>query len=223
MGRKTGLSAGSQPLTAATVRSVARALEKILVELQGGAAFQLTRMTRVKRLCIDQAAAEAFALFIAGHALAKLEYRERPDSVSAERWEQFITLARDGVARLEEFLPGRSTETERVLHAQRHALYQAQSEHKGVPYGLVRLIVCWEAMQVERAIDCVLSHWPEERARYGYELASDYVKRYEPGASRELNRASVAPLAEIIGFWHGYADSLAAAAHAPGAPEHGKG
>jgi len=198
-------------------------LEGVLAELQGGAEFQLTRMTRVKRLCTDQAAAEAFALFIAGRALAKLEHRERPDSVSPERWEQFIALARDGVARLEEFLPGRSAENERALRAQRHALYQAQSEHKGVPYGRVRLIVCWEAMQVERAIDCVLSRWPEERARYGYELASDYVKRYDPGAFRELNWASAAPLAEIIGFWHGYADSLAAAARAPGAAEHGKG
>lgn len=223
MGRTTGLNAGPQPLTAATVRSVARALERILAELQAGAAFQVTRMTRVKRLCADQAAAEAFALFIAGRALAKLEHRERPDSVSAERWEQFITLARDGVGRLEEFLSDRSVETERALRAQRHALYQAQSDHKGVPYGLVRLIVCWEAMQVERAIDCVLSQSPDQRAGYGYELASDYVKRYDPGAFRELNRASAAPLAEIIGFWYGYADSLAAAARAPGAAEHGKG
>lgn len=52
---------------------------------------------------------------------------------------------------------------------------------------------------------------PELRARYGYELASDYVKRYEPTAFGDLNRASVEPLAEVTRFWHGYAHSLGAA------------
>lgn len=201
-----------KPITAATVRSVARALEGILAEIQGGAAFPITRMTRVKRLCADQAAGEAFAAFIARQALAKLERSKRSDSVSAERWAQFVTLARDGVARLEEFLSDRSPEAERALREQRSTLYHAQSEHKNVPYGAVRLIVCWEAMQVETALDAVLCRWPEQRARYGYDLASDFVKRYKPGAFEDLNQASAEPLADVITFWHGYADALAAAA-----------
>lgn len=153
MRRRSTVETTPKPLTAAKVRSVARALEK--------------------RLCADQAAGEAFAAFIARQALAQLESRKRSDTVSAERW--------------------------------------AQSEHKNIPYGAVRLVVCWEAMQVETALNAVLARWPEERARYGYELASDFVKRYEPGAFGDLNRASAEPLAEVITFWHGYADSLAAA------------
>lgn len=218
MRRRSKPGTAPEPLTAAAVRSVARALERILAEIENGAAFQITRLTRVKRLCADHAAADAFAMFIAGRALAKLENRERPDSVSAERWAQFIILARDGMARLEEFLANRSPETEHALRAQGLALYQAQREHQNIPYGMVRLIVCWEAMQVERAIDCVLAHWPEERARYGYELASDYVKRYEPRAMGDLNWASAEPLAEVISFWHGYADQLAMAERTAGKP-----
>lgn len=168
------------PLTAADVRAVARALEGILSEIQGGAAFQITRLTRVKRLCADQAAAEAFAAWIADHALAKLLDRTRPDTVPAERWEQLIALARAGVAGLARHRADHAPATERALREQRQALYQAQSEHRNVPYGAVRVIVCWEAMQVETALECGLAREPELRARYGYELASDYVKRYEP-------------------------------------------
>src|SRR5262245_13215026 len=118
-----------QPLTATTVRSVVRALERILAEIAGGAAFPITRLTRVKRLCTDEAAAASFAIFIAERALVKLEHRARPDAVSAERWAQFIGLARDGLARLVEFQADRSPETERALRMQCQSLYQAQSEY----------------------------------------------------------------------------------------------
>ncbi len=210
MGRRTQTDAVPKPLTAVIVRSVARALEGMLAEIQGGAAFSITRLTRVKRLCADQAAANAFAAFIAGRALGTLLNQERPDRVPAERWAQLIALAREGVARLEAFLADPSPETERALQLQRAALYQAQREQQNIPYGAVRVIICWEAMQVETALACVLAREPALRARYGYELASDYVKRYEQGAFGELNRASAAPLAEVISFWHGYADALGA-------------
>jgi hypothetical protein len=205
------------------VRTVARALEGILAEIQGGAAFPITRLTRVKKLCADQAAAEAFAAFMAGRALAKLLDRERPREVPAERWAQFIVLARAGVAGLERYLADRSPETERALREQRHALYQSQCEHKNIPYGALRLIVCWQAMQVETALDCVLTRVPEARARYGYELASDYVKRYESSVLGDLNGASAEPLADVITFWHGYADALAAGEMPAGKPEQRKG
>jgi hypothetical protein len=101
------------PLTAATVRAVARALEGILFEIQGGAAFQITRLTRVKRLYADQATSEALASFIADRALAKLVDRTCPDTVPAERWKQLIALAREGVAGLERYMADRSADTER--------------------------------------------------------------------------------------------------------------
>ncbi len=198
------------PLTAASVRAVARALEGILFEIQGGAAFQITRLTRVKRLCTDQATAEAFAAFIADRAYAKLLERKQPKTVSPERWGQFMALAREGVIGLERHLADHSAETERALREQHHALFNAQREQQPIPYGAARVIVCWEAMQVETALACVLAHEPKLRSRYGYELASDYVKRDAPNAFGDLHRASVEPLAEVTRFWHDYADHLAA-------------
>jgi hypothetical protein len=123
------------PLTAATVRAVARARAGILFEIQGGAAFQITRLTRVKRLCADQATSEALASFIADRALAKLVDRTCPDTVPAERWKQLIALAREGVAGLERYLADRSADTERTLRMQRQELYNAQHDHRNVPYG----------------------------------------------------------------------------------------
>lgn len=202
--------AAPEPLTAAAVRSVIKALERILAEIQSGASFQVTRLTRLKRLCTDQVAAEAFAAFIAGRALARLEEQGLPRHVPAEQWASLVALAREGVDRLEQYLSGPTPESERALREQRHALYQAQSEQQHIPYDAARVIICWEAMQVETALKLVLAGWPEGRARYGYELASDYVKRYRSDAFGALNRDSAAPLAEVIGFWQGYAEKLAA-------------
>lgn len=214
MSRRASLRDKPQPLTAAMVRAVVRALERILAEIAGGAAFPITRLTRVKRLCTDEAAAAAFATFIAEQSLLQLDQRPRPDTVPAEHWSHLVALAREGLARLEEFQADRSPATERALRMQCQALYQAQNEHQGVPFGQARVIVCWEAMQVETALACLLATRPEERARYGYELASDFVKRYDPFVSGDLNRASVEPLAAVIGFWHAYAERLAAAEQA---------
>lgn len=100
-------------------------------------------------------------------------------------------------------------------------MYQAQGEHQDIPYGAVRLIVCSEALQIEQALDRVLSGWPEGRARYGYELASDYVRCSNFSGSGAVNKESAEPLAEIVAFWYGYADSLAAAQPA-GSAKRGK-
>lgn len=197
------------PLTAATVRSVTRALEQILAEIVAGKAFQITRLTRIKRLCTDTAAAGAFALFIAERSLQKLEQRKRPDSVTDEQWNEFVVLARDGVRSLAAFCASQTTETEREARAQRSRLYAAQNTYKNLPYISVRVIVCWEAMQVETALACALERWPHEQARYGYQLASDYVKRFESTVQGgDLNRSSAEPLAEVIAFWQGYAERL---------------
>jgi hypothetical protein len=200
-----------QPLTAAKVRSVARTLEGILAEIQAGESFQLTRLTRLKPLCADKAAAERFAAFLAGRALARLEAQGPQRHAPAEQWASLVALAREGVARLEQYLAGPTPELEHSLREHARAMYQAQSQQQHIPFGAARIIVCWEAMLVETAINLTLSSSPEARARYGYELAGDYVKRYRSDAHGALNRDSAEPLAEVISFWQGYADALAAA------------
>lgn len=211
--RRTDPDAPQAPLTATEVRSVARALQSILVELQGGAAFQLTRLTRVKPLCADEAAARQFAAFIAGRALARLTAKgqAQPSYASAEQWASLMALAPEGVTRLEQYLAGPTPQLAQALHEHARNLYRAQSQQQHIPYGAARVIVCWEALLIETAIRLALARSPEERARYGYEVTSDYVRRYRSDSGEGLNRDSAEPLAEVVSFWMGYADALATA------------
>lgn len=114
--RRTSPDAPQAPLTETKVRSVARALQAILVELQGGASFQLTRLTRVKPLCADQAAARQFAVFIAGRALVRLQAKgqTQPSYASVEQWVTLMALAPEGVTRMEQYLASPTPELERM-------------------------------------------------------------------------------------------------------------
>ena len=84
--------ASAKPHTAqATLKemvAVLRALEQILADLRQGKSYQITRLTRLKRLCAESEAATQFAAFVAQRSLQRLVERKRPETVAPERWER---------------------------------------------------------------------------------------------------------------------------------------
>jgi hypothetical protein len=185
------------------IATVIRALEQILADLRQGKSYQITRLTRLKRLCAESEAATQFAAFVAQRSLQRLLERDRPERVAPERWQHYITLAAEGVDRMHQYLTERTPETRAALGEQMFALAQAQSTYENIPYGAVRIVECWEAMLVETALRCILT--PHDTARLGYELARDYVERYDPRYGTGLIPTSAEPLEEVIGFWRAYA------------------
>jgi hypothetical protein len=103
---------------------------------------------------------------------------------------------------MRQYLVQGTPEAQTALREQMRALEQAQSTYKNIPYGAVRIIECWEAMLVETALRCILT--PHDSARLGYELARDYVERYDPRYGTGLIPASAEPLEDVIGFWRAY-------------------
>jgi hypothetical protein len=122
--------------------------------------------------------------------------------VAPERWERYVTLASEGVDRMQQYLVEETLETHVALREQMSALAQAQSIYQNIPYGAVRIVECWEAMLVETALRCILT--PHDSARLGYELVRDYVQRYDSRYGTGLIPASAEPLEEVIGFWRAY-------------------
>jgi hypothetical protein len=59
----------SAQATPKEIVAVVRALEQILADLRRGQSYQITRLTRLKRLCADSAPATQFAAFVAQRAL----------------------------------------------------------------------------------------------------------------------------------------------------------
>jgi hypothetical protein len=192
----------SAQATPKEIVAVIRALEQIVSDLRQGQSYQITRLTRLKRLCAEAEAATQFAAFVAQRSLQRLVERKPPDTVAPERWERYIALATEAVDRMREYLVEGTPEARAALRGQMRALEQAQSTYKHIPYGAVRIVECWEAMLIETALRCVLT--PYDSARLGYELARDYVERYDPHYGTGLIPASAEPLEEVIGFWRAY-------------------
>jgi hypothetical protein len=194
-----------QPPTQATPKeivAVLRALEQIHADLRQGQSYQITRLTRLKRPCADSEAATQFAAFVAQRALQRLRERKPPETIRPERWQRYITLATEGVDRMQRYLAEETPEARAALREQMRVLEQAQSTYEHIPYGAVRIVECWEAMLVETALCCILT--PHDTARLGYELARDYVERYDPRYGSGLIPESAEPLEEVIGFWRAY-------------------
>jgi hypothetical protein len=200
--RRASAKPHSTQVTPKEIVAVVHALEQILADLRQGKAYQITRLTRLKRLCADSAAATQFAAFVAQRALQRLLERERPETVAPERWERYITLASDGVDRMQHYLVEATPEAQAALREQMAVLRQSQSTYQNIPYGAVRIVECWDAILVETALRCILT--PHDTARLGYELARDYVERYDPRHGAGLIPESAEPLEEVIGFWRAY-------------------
>jgi hypothetical protein len=185
-----------------TTADTIRALAGLVVALRHGDSFAITRLTRIKRLCADPQAAAEFARFIARRAQAALRDRSRPERVAPEQWEHYRTLANVGVVQLDAYLADPTAAQATALREQLWALAQAQNTYRDIPYGMLRVVDCWEALLVETAIRCALT--PDASARLGYELARDYVERYDPRYGTGLIPESAGPLEEIVDFWRHY-------------------
>ena len=103
---------------------------------------------------------------------------------------------------MQHYLVEATPEAQAALREQMAVLRQSQSNYKNIPYGAVRIVECWEAMLVETALRCILT--PHDTARLGYELARDYVERYDPRYGTGLIPESAEALEEVIGFWRAY-------------------
>src|SRR5947208_2216851 len=122
------------------IAAVIRAFEQILADLRQGKSYQITRLTRLKRLCAEAGAATQFAAFVAQRSLRRLLERERPETVAPERWERYVALATARVDGIQRYLVEETPETRTALREQLHALEQAQSTFENIPYGAVRIV-----------------------------------------------------------------------------------
>lgn len=74
----------SHPLTARVHK-----LAQMAADLRQGASFNITRLTTVKRLCADSAAAARFALYLAERTRERMLQHVHPSHLTLERWKGF--------------------------------------------------------------------------------------------------------------------------------------
>lgn len=174
-------------------------LDQLAAELRQGACFSITRLTLVKRLCAEPAAAARFALYLAGLTRARMWQQARPSHLDAERWEDFKVLVNTGVEAMQHDLDEPTPPALSALRAAHAALAASQNQYQHQAWGPVRLIASREAVLVEEAIACLL--FPSSSADWGYRLARQHAERYDPHYGAGLVPPSAPAVAEIAAFW----------------------
>ena len=185
----------SHPLTARVHK-----LAQMAADLRQGASFNITRLTTVKRLCADSAAAARFALYLAERTRERMLQHVHPSHLTPERWEGFQQQVATGVGCMRRYLDRPTPEALEALRAARSALKEAQNQYRHLEWGPVRVIESREALLVEDATACVLL--PHQSADWGYKLARDYAERYDSRYGNGLIPDSAPYVEEIADFWH---------------------
>jgi len=176
-----------------------RKLQQIAEQLHQGASFSITRLTLVKSLCADSAAAARFALCLAERTQERMLQQPCPSHLTSQQWISFQQLATTGVECMRRYLKEPTPEALDALRSAHAALEQSQNEHRRVEFNEVRIIESREALVVEHAAACILR--PQESQHWGYRVARQYAERYNPRYGNGLIPESAPFVQDIADFW----------------------
>lgn len=152
-------------------------LVEIAQELREGASFPITRLTRLKALCEDPQAAAQFAIYMARLTWDEMKDAECPINLEPEEWTEHKELVSEALSQMESYMGSPTSEKTSALREFLPELDQVQDEQGG-PYGVIRIIRNRYVLLMENSLYCVLL--PGMSSHYGYHLARDYAKRYNP-------------------------------------------
>jgi len=183
------------------IASRIRKLIEIAQKLREGTSFPITRLTRIKALCEDPQAAAQFAIYMARLTWDEMKDAECSINLEPEEWAEHKKLVSEALFQMERYMESSTSENASALRELLPKLDQVQDEQGG-PYGVVRIIRNRYVLLMENSLYCVLR--PYTSSHYGYHLARDYAKRYDPKYWDDLTPKSAPLIEDIANFWCGY-------------------
>jgi len=184
---------GANPPDRAIVLKV-RKLADIAEALHRGENFPITRLTSLKGLCKDPAAARSFALFLVG------QVRREPHAENdTERDKGLIERAESEVM---SYLDDPSVERKRRLYPLLSEIEKEQDEYKNIRWGMVRIVHSRNLLVAEKSLKSILRD--HEAPFWLYHAARDYAERYDSRYGTGLIPSSAPMMAQIAEFWRGY-------------------
>jgi hypothetical protein len=164
-------------------------LEEIVEAIRGNEIVQVTRLTVVKKLCEDDEAAGAFAMFLAQKALGRLREKQKN--------ERYVELADRVIKEMRSFLDHSTEDLKKQLRSLLLEIEAEQNEYVSIKWSTVRNIKSWDLLIVENTLRSILNR--DEAPLWLYQAARDYV-----GSTMEFEKKSIPALEEIAGFWRRY-------------------
>jgi hypothetical protein len=164
-------------------------LDEIVKAIRGNEIVQVTRLTVVKKLCENDEAASAFAIFLAQKALGRLREKQKN--------RRYVELADRAVREMKSFLDHSTEDCKIALRSLLLEIEAEQNEHVSIRLSAVRNIKSWDLLIVENTLRSILNR--DEAPLWLYQAARDYV-----GSTMEFEKTSIPQLEDIAGFWREY-------------------
>lgn len=164
--------------------------------------ISITRLTSIKSLCVDEVAAEKFALFIARRVQEQINQATPPEDFTNEEWEQQKQFVDETIALMESYIENPTDEIKESLRMLSKAIDGLQGDdYRHFKWTTVRFVRSGDLLKLQNGLRCFLE---ADFPYWAYKLAAEYVERYTPESGTGIINESVPMLLEIAEFWCQY-------------------
>jgi hypothetical protein len=165
-------------------------------------AIPITRLTSIKSLCVDEVAAEKFALYIAQQVQQQMDRATCPEHFTDEEWEQQKQLVGEAIALMDSYRENPSYESRQSLRSLLRDINGLQGEnYRNFRWTTVRFVRSGDLLKLEYALRCFVE---TDFPYWAYKLAAEYVEGYGLQSGSGIVVESVPMLLEVAEFWCQY-------------------
>jgi hypothetical protein len=165
-------------------------------------AIPITRLTSIKSLCVDEVAAEKFALYIARLVQQQMDLATCPEHFSGEEWTHQQQLVDEAIARMQSYLESPSYESRQSLRNLLKDIDGVQGdEYRNFRWTTVRFVRSGDLLKLDYALRCFVE---TDFPYWAYKLAAEYVEGYGLQSGSGIVAESVPRLLEVAEFWCQY-------------------
>jgi hypothetical protein len=165
-------------------------------------AIPITRLTSIKSLCVDEVAAENFALYIARLVKQQMERATCPEHFTNEEWTQQKQLVDEALSLMDSYRENPSYESRQSLKNLLKDIDGVQGDdYRNFRWTTVRFVRSGDLLKLEYALRCFVE---PDFSYWAYKLAREYVEGYGLQSGSGIVAESVPMLLEVAEFWCQY-------------------
>jgi hypothetical protein len=165
-------------------------------------AIPITRLTSIKSLCQDEAAATQFALYLAQALQARITADGCPSHIEFAEWAHHQTVITNAIAAMAGYVENQQPEQLQTLQELLRQIDKLQGDDvRRVSWNTVHFVKSGDLLRLEYAIRCFTSR---DFSYYAYKLAREFTESYAPQYGMGLIPESAPKLLEIAEFWCQY-------------------
>lgn len=171
-------------------------------------AISITRLTSLKSLCQDEAAAKQFALSITTRIQAQMQESACPEQFSPGEWQTFLSLYAEAIDLMAAQAKTHNKERSSAIRKLLKDIDALQgNQYRNIPWGTLHIVHSGELLKLTYSLQCFESN---DVSYWSYKMAREYVEDYIPTYGTGITPRSIPMLLNVAEFWcwHYFQQSL---------------